>query len=341
MGLNSVYYQNLFMRILIINDTKIPVEGYGGTERVIWYLGEELSKMGHEVTFLVREGSTCPFAKVQFLQPNLSLAQQIRNDYDVVHANYQEKSISSLGIPYVFTFHGNRNNLEPLDIQTIFVSENHANRFGSHAFVHNGLNWDDYGKPNWNQKKAYFHFLGKAAWRVKNVQGAIDAVLKTPTEQLKVLGGVRFNFKMGLRFTFSPRIQFYESVGGEEKNQFLQGSKGLIFPVKWHEPFGLAITESLYFGCPVFGTPYGSLKELVTPEVGFLSNSTKEISNALLHANDFNAKFCHDYAVEQFNSKKMAVKYLSFYEKAINGEKLNEFPPVCQKIQTEKFLPWS
>jgi hypothetical protein len=62
------------MRILIVNDTKIPVEGYGGTERVIWYLGEELSKMGHKVTFLVREGSACPFAKVQFLQPNLSLA---------------------------------------------------------------------------------------------------------------------------------------------------------------------------------------------------------------------------------------------------------------------------
>lgn len=329
------------MRILIINDTKIPVAGYGGTERVIWYLGEALSKMGHDITFLVHEGSTCPFAKVQFLQPNRTLAEQITGNFDVIHANYQENSLSNLGIPYVTTFHGNRNNTEPLDVQTIFVSKNHANRFGSQAFVHNGLNWEDYGKPDWNVKRNYFHFLGKAAWRVKNVQGAIDAILQTPKEQLKVLGGVRFNFKMGLRLTFSPRIQFYESVRGEEKNQLLQGSKGLIFPVKWHEPFGLAITESLYFGCPVFGTPYGSLKELVTPEVGFLSNNTSDISNALLHAEEFNAKHCHEYALEHFNAQTMAVKYLSFYEKAMNGEKINTNAPVCQEIQTEKFLPWN
>ncbi|MEF9931013.1 MAG: glycosyltransferase, partial [Bacteroidales bacterium] len=53
-------------------------------------------------------------------------------------------------------------------------------------------------------------------------------------------------------------------IGGEQKLNILKESKGLIFPVIWNEPFGLAITESLYCGAPVFGTPYGSLPELIT-----------------------------------------------------------------------------
>ncbi len=61
----------------------------------------------------------------------------------------------------------------------------------------------------------------------------------------------------------------------------LNQSKGLIFPVLWHEPFGLAITESLFYGCPIFGTPYGALPEIVQSEYGFLSNDSKELINAI------------------------------------------------------------
>ena len=58
-------------------------------------------------------------------------------------------------------------------------------------------------------------------------------------------------------------------VDASKKKVIIEQSKGLIFPVTWHEPFGLAITESFYFGAPVGGTPYGALPELVSPEVGF------------------------------------------------------------------------
>ena len=134
--------------------------------------------------------------------------------------------------------------------------------------MHNGLDWNDYSTPELMKSRNYFHFLGNAAWRVKNVSGAINVIKKTKTQRLKVLGGVRFNFKMGMRFTFSTKVGFEGMVGGQTKFDLLNGSKGLIFPVKWHEPFGLAIIESLYFGCPVFGTPYGSLPELVTSDFG-------------------------------------------------------------------------
>jgi len=328
------------MRILIVYPGLIPVYYYGGTERVIWALGKELSKLGHQVTFLVKEGSQCEFAPVIPIDENKAIIDQVTNDYDVVHFNSKPKNIKRLSKPYIITIHGNSNTLDELDKNTVFVSQNHASRYNSNSYVHNGLDWSEYTTPNWNLDKDYFHFLGKAAWRIKNVRGAIDVIKKTKTEKLKVMGGVRFNFKMGIRFTFSIKVSFEGNVGGAKKDNLLNGSKGLIFPVRWHEPFGLAIIESLYYGCPVFGTPYGSLPELVTDEVGFLSNKKAELTEAVLNSNQFSKQKCHEYAIEEFNSKKMTLAYLNKYEQVISGEQLNTISPKLKVIQKQKFLEW-
>lgn len=329
------------MKILIVNKSLIPVTLYGGTERVIWYLGKELSKLGHQVTYLVKKGSTCTFGSILPIDETKDIIEQIPNDIDIVHFNFFPKNIDKIKKPYIITMHGNTNSTEALNINTVFVSKNHAKRFGSKSFVYNGLDWDDYTTPNLNTKRDAFHFLGKAAWRLKNVQGAIDVIKGTKSEKLKVLGGTRLNISMGFRFTISPRIKFYGMVGGEKKDTILNTSKGLIFPVKWHEPFGLAITESLYFGAPVFGTPYGSLPELITEEVGYLSNKKANFINAVNNVNDFSKKACHDYAVENFNSKKMALSYLEKYETILSGQKINEDTPQLKEHQSSKFLDWS
>jgi glycosyltransferase involved in cell wall biosynthesis len=129
-------------------------------------------------------------------------------------------------------------------------------------------------------------------------------------------------------------------LGGKEKLNVLQQSKGLIFPVLWNEPFGLSIVESLYFGCPVFATPYGSLPEIVNKEVGFLSAHSSELCNAIQHSSQFDRKKCHDYAIEFFNSATMAKKYVEKYELVLNGKKLNAQKPQLKEIQNERFLPW-
>jgi len=193
--------------------------------------------------------------------------------------------------------------------------------------------------PDFNKKRDYYHFLGNAAWRVKNIKEAIDTILRIKDAKLKVLGGVRFNFKMGIRFTLSPRISFEGMVGGIEKEKMLNGSKGLIFPVIWHEPFGLAIIESLYYGCPVFGTPYGSLPELVNSDVGFLSNCVEELSVAVADSGSYSSQRCHEYALDEFNSKKMAFQYLKKYEIVLNKGFLNEKRPVL-KDHKFKNLEW-
>lgn len=326
------------MNILIANNTVIPVSKYGGTERVIWYLGKELVKKGHRVTYLVKKGSSCDFAKVIFLEENQPLSRQIPADTDVVHLNFPPGE--PIEKPYLVTVHGNRNDLRPLDRNAVFVSRSHAERHGSDSFIYNGLDWSDYGKVNLSDKKNYFHFLGNAAWRVKNVAGAIALVKQIEGARLKVLGGHRLNFRMGFRFTTSPRVRFYGMIGGEEKLDLLRYSKGLIFPVRWHEPFGLALTESMYFGCPVFGTPYGALPEIVTKEVGFLSNELTELREAIAHLEDFSPKKCHERTVEHFNSRKMADEYEKTYDAVLKGQYLNERNPVLKEIQTQKFLDW-
>lgn len=329
------------MRILIVDRGFIPVHLYGGTERVIWGLGKELVRLGHKVTFLVKEGSHCPFAPVLPIDENKPILEQISNDYDIVHFNFPPENIESFRLPYIITMHGNPDSTVVLDRNTVFVSENHAHRYGSTSYVHNGLDWSEYQQPNLDINRKYFHFLGNAAWRVKNVVGAIDIIKKTKTERLKVLGGVRFNFKMGLRFTFSPKVSFAGMVGGKQKYDLLNGSKGLIFPVRWHEPFGLAIIESLYYGCPVFGTTYGSLPELVTNDVGYLSNSKEELTKAVLNSADYSKKYCNEYAREQFSNKQMTAEYLKKYEQVLNKEYLNPTNPKLEKVADTKFLEWS
>jgi glycosyltransferase involved in cell wall biosynthesis len=326
------------MNILIVGSGVIPAQKYGGTERVIWYLGKELSKMGHKITFLVSKGSYCDYATVLFFDPSQSLSEQIPSSTDIVHFNFVPAE--TIEKPYIVTIHGNCNDFRKFDLNAVFVSKNQASRFGSDSFVYNGLDWDDYGNPDLDCKRKYFHFLGKAAWSVKNVQGAIDVIKATAHEKLLVLGGHRLNLKMGFRFTLSSRIHFYGMVGGTEKNALLSKSKGLIFPVRWHEPFGLALIESLYFGCPVFGTPYGSLPEIVHPEVGFLSNDASELVYEIERVDRFSRLRCQNYAMELFNSKKMAESYLEKYYKVLNGDKLNSCPPQLVEKQTTKLLEW-
>jgi glycosyltransferase involved in cell wall biosynthesis len=326
------------MNILIVDSGIIPARKYGGTERVIWYLGKELSKMGHKVTYLVSKGSFCDFADVLFYDRNRKLAEQIPSSIDIVHFNFIPSELTEK--PHIVTIHGNCNDFREFDLNTVFVSRNHASRFGSESFVYNGLDWDDYGKPDLLSTRNKFHFLGKAAWSVKNVEGAIDVIKATKNEELMVLGGHRLNLKMGFRFTLSSRIRFYGMVGGDEKKSLLEKSKGLIFPVRWHEPFGLALIESLFFGCPVFGTPYGSLPEIVNSDVGFLSNVADELVCEIENVDRFSRKQCHNYALEFFNSKKMAESYLEKYFKVLNGKKLNTTPPILIEKQNDKLLEW-
>jgi glycosyltransferase involved in cell wall biosynthesis len=199
----------------------------------------------------------------------------------------------------------------------------------------------------------YFHFLGKAAWKVKNVRGAIE-IAGMAEERIHIIGGSRLSFRMGLNM-LSPHARFHGMVGGYGKNALIQASKGLIFPALWHEPFGLAIPESLYFGCPVFGTPYGSLPELlgakaarassgngyveaVHSDFGFLSVKKQEIADALRETDQYDRNKCQEYARDCFSAQRMARDYVRLYEEVAGGHLLHPEAPVLEEAPDKKML---
>jgi glycosyltransferase involved in cell wall biosynthesis len=325
------------MHILICNRASVPVTTYGGTERVIWDLGRKLVEQGHQVTFLVPEGSYCPFARILPFEKAKDIASQIPNDIDIVHFQFDPGKDLDLDIPWLITHHGNSDLALQLPLNTVFVSTNQAFRHGSRSYVANGLDWRTYGKVDLDAPKDYFHFLGKAAWRVKNVKGAIDLCTRNQSK-LIVMGGKRFNIKSGLRFTWSRQIKFLGMVGGETKFEVMRHSKGLVFPVRWHEPFGLAVIESLYFGSPVFATPYGALPELVPEECGHLSADSDDLLHAM-NQNKYSRQACHQLAKEIFNADRMAQGYLSVYSRILDGERLNDHHP--QMHEPAWPLPWN
>jgi glycosyltransferase involved in cell wall biosynthesis len=324
------------MKILFVHHGAIPTFAYGGTERVIWGLGKALAQLGHEVSYLVHSGSSCPFGRVITLAPGADWRRLVPSDTDVVHLQFIDRSEFDFDKPTLATQHGNSEVGATLPRNTVFISANHAARHGAVCAVLNGLDWEEYAPFEAAERAPHFHFLGKAAWRVKNVQGAIDIALHAQVP-LTVMGGHRLNIKRGFRFTASRRISFLGMVGGEEKFSVMRRSRGLIFPVRWHEPFGLAVIESLYFGCPVFSTPYGALPELVPPDCGVLSADGSVLAQAVGQSR-FNPATCHAFVRERFSAARMAHDYLQVYEKVMAGEPLNPQAP-CM-IQPAHPLAW-
>lgn len=314
------------MKILHVqlSHLSLPPLKYGGTERVVWSLYQGQKALGHEVRFLWRKASELPENTIIY-DPDKSFDEQIGDWPDIVHFHWPYEG--ELNKPFVCTEHGNANFARRYPINTVFLSRKHAENHGADCFVYNGLDWRDYGEPNLERGQKYFHFLGKAKARTKNIQGAFE-IAKRANVSLHVLGGNRFNLSRNPYVCLTPSVRFHGMVGGEKKFELIKNSAGLIAPARWHEPFGLAITESLYLGAPVLATPYGSLPELIeSPEVGVLSTQYDELAEAARHPEQFDRRACHELAKNQFGMLPMAEGYLQAYQRVLDGERLNAKQP--------------
>ena len=347
------------MKILIVQNSRIPTQAYDDAEQIVVWLGKNLVAKGHEVVFLVKKDSFCPFAPVLLLDEKRPLGAQIPEDVDFVHFFYHPPAeYLDLRKPYLITYCENSTTAATFDPNTVFLSADHAARHGGEVFVYPGIELSEYGKVVLDMPRNYFHFLGNTTWRGKNVHGAID-LASWAGARLHVIGGSRVNFRKGLRITLSPSARFHGVLSRDGRNILLNGSKGLIFPIIWHEPFGLAVVESLYFGCPVFGTPYGSLPELLCrkpgaearkgkwrgqveacfSEFGCLSLKRSELVDAIRHSGAFLPHRCHEYVMDCFQIGRMTNDYLDLYEKVLNGQPLHDTAPSMSVAPEAKFLP--
>lgn len=315
------------MHVLIANNLPIPALKYGGTERDIWWLGKELVRRGHKVTYLVPAGSSCPFADIIFYDPSKSVSTQVPRSVDIVHSHFHLNE--EMPKPFLVSMHGYIRQGATYHRNTNFMSKRHAELHHCSAFVYNGLDPADYGTFDAHSKRSHLLFLGIITRVEKNFNAAIR-IASEARKKLAVIGGSRLTLRDAynhIHFYGSPNVRFYGIIGGEKKNVVIGRSSALLFPVTWDEPLGLALIESMYHGCPVIGTPYGSLPEIVNSDVGFLSASMKDLIEAAKDHSQFSRKRCHDYVMSKFTSRQMTDNYLIMYERILSGEYINPAEP--------------
>ena len=187
-------------------------------------------------------------------------------------------------------------------------------------------------------RRVHYHFLGKGSWDVKNITGAID-VASEARVPLAVLGGRRLNLEPRVPVHLFTLGTLLRHGRGRDEDRPAQP----IPRAHLSCPLGGAVRpgddrKPVYFGCPVFGTPYGSLKEIVGPDVGYLSNSRGDLVEAI-KSRAFDARRCHDYVRDTYTSERMTEDYISKYETILNGHKLHGETTLPQG-QVQGLTPW-
>jgi len=297
----------------------------------MYWLGKGLAQLGHEVTLIAHPHSQIPGAELRPVRnqdrADGSWLRLIPGKTDIVH--FFNSPTVALPQPVAVTIHGNGRPGQKFHPNTMFVSRSHAANHGSIHFVHNGLDPAEYDFSATRADCAVF--LAKAAWKVKNLSGAVR-VARSAGLILHVLGSR--NWPLNLQ-KWLPRIRgvhYHGMIGGQQKRDLLARARCLILPVRWHEPFGVAFTEALASGCYVAATPYGALPEIVTPQVGVLSLNASDLIDAVRNPQRFDATACRARVLNGgFTHLDMAKKYLAYYEEILTrGTLLKPGEPPAQ-----------
>jgi glycosyl transferase family 1 len=334
----------LHITIKIPGQIPIPTKLYGGTQRVIYWLGKALIELGHQVTLIGPAASCLPGAELRPYEGDGTDPQTwlplVPDATDILHLQDVANPVAHK--PFLVTINGNAVPDVKFHPNTVFVSRKHAANHGARHFVHNGIDPAEYAFSE--TREDYAVFLAKARWKVKNFDGAMVVARRAGLE-LRALGSR--NWPLNLQRLLPPirGVRYYGMIGGDEKRDLLARARCLIFPVRWEEPFGLALTESLVSGCYVVGTPYGSLPEIVTPEVGVLSASAAELAEAVRSPQRFTPAVCRDYVLSGgFTHLDMAKKYLRYYEAVLSHGRLVEnvepAPATMPGFVAKQLLPW-
>jgi glycosyltransferase involved in cell wall biosynthesis len=310
----------------------VPPKYYGGTERVVSYLTEELVQQGHDVT-LFASGDSVTSARLaattrrslrldkhcidQIAHHVLMLERVVQRaaSFDVIHfhVDYLHFPYSRRhATPQLTTLHGRLDlpDLVPLyrefrDMPVVSISAAQreplpfANWIGT---VHHGLPRDLYRFQR--EGGEYLAFIGRIAPE-KRVDRAIE-IAKRAGLPLKIAAKVD-----------DVDREYYESIeiGEGEKNEFLGGARALLFPIDWPEPFGLVMVEAMACGTPVVAFNGGSVPEIIDEgHTGFIVSDLDDAVAAVDRVGDLSRWHCRDVFEQRFTATRMAHDYLELYE---------------------------
>jgi glycosyltransferase involved in cell wall biosynthesis len=326
---------------------RVPPLLYGGTERVVSYLTEELVAQGHEVTLFASGDSLTKARLVPCSERSLRLDQQVidplahhfvmleevfarAHEFDVLHFHidylHYPLSLRQKSLRHVTTLHGF---LDMPDLQPLYkkfrmvplVSISNAQRepiawanwLGT---VYHGLPLDLYAARE--QPGDYLVFLGRVSPE-KRLDRAIEIANRTG-RTLKVAAKVdnadRKYFEKRIRHLLDdPLVEWIGEVGEEDKQQLLSSAYALLFPIDWPEPFGLVLVEAMACGTPSIAYRGGSVSELVENGVsGFVVDDIEEAVTAVEKARSIDRSACRRRFEERFSAPRMTADYLKIYE---------------------------
>ena len=329
----------------------VPPRYYGGTERVVHYLTEELVRLGHEVT-LYASGDSCTSAHLRSvcecglrLDPNCAdpLVHQIllldrllqeADDFDLIHFHdgfLHFPPFRRHASPSVTTLHGR---LDLPDTITLFrefadvpvVSISDAQRLpvpwaNWQGTVYHGLPGRQFTfSPRGGD---YLAFLGRISPE-KRPDRAIRIACEAGID-LKIAAKVdaldRDYYESKIKpLLDTPWVEFIGEISEFEKSEFLGGAAALIFPIDWPEPFGLAMIEAMACGTPVIGYRTGSVPEVVDDGVtGFAVDGFREAVAAVRRIGELSRHRVRQVFEERFSALRMAEDYMKIYAKLATG----------------------
>ena len=327
----------------------VPPKNYGGTERIVSYLTEELVRQGHDVTLFASGDSVTKARLVAVSRRSLRMnkhctdqmahhvlmleqVSQHAHEFDVVHfhIDYLHFPLSRrASIPHVTTLHGRLDlpDLVPLyeqfrDMPILSISNAQreplpwANWQGT---VYHGLPEDLFRfrpKPG-----NYLAFLGRISPE-KRVDRAIEIAKRTGIP-LKIAAKVDPVDKDYFEREIAPllrnsAVNYVGEISDKEKDQFLGNAYALLFPIDWPEPFGLVMIEAMACGTPVIAYEGGAVSEVIEEgRTGFIVKGLEDATEAVRRVPELSRAYCREVFEKRFTAVRMASNYLQMYEHVI------------------------
>jgi glycosyltransferase involved in cell wall biosynthesis len=330
----------------------VPPKLYGGTERIVAYLIEELMRQGHEVTLFASGDSTAPAELVPCCEGALRLDQRVQDalpyhltmldkvrrradEFDILHfhttllhfpmfRDMAHKSVTTLhgrlDLPDLAAFHASFPEMPLVSIST-----------DQRRWLPGSLNWIGtvhHGLPSdllrFTPKPAgkYLAFLGRVSPE-KGVDRAI-AIASKASLPLKIAAKIDAVDRTYWEQVLQPlirahrNVEFIGEISERQKSDFLGNARALLFPIDWPEPFGIVMIEAMACGTPVIACGCGSVPEVIESGIsGIIVRDLDEAVSALHIADGLDRAGVRRAFERRFTAERMMQDYVSIYERLV------------------------